>query len=232
MITLYTFGPYFGLPDGSPFVTKAMILLKFAGLPYEENRNGYGRAPKGKLPYIDDDGVTVADSTFIRFHIEKKYGFDFDIGLTPEQKAAAWAIEKMCEEHLYFAALGARWLDEVNFAKGPVQYFKGLPLPLRMIMPRLLRRKIKKTLELQGLGRHTQAEQDELAIADIDAIAAMLGEKAFLMGGQPCGADASVFSFVAQALIPIFVTPTRTAAEKHQNLTGYRDRVLRQYFQY
>jgi hypothetical protein len=40
MITLYTFGPYFGLPDGNPFVMKAMLLLKFAGLPCEENRRG------------------------------------------------------------------------------------------------------------------------------------------------------------------------------------------------
>ena len=38
MITLYTFGPYFGLPDGSPFVVKAMLLLKFAGLAYDEIR--------------------------------------------------------------------------------------------------------------------------------------------------------------------------------------------------
>jgi hypothetical protein len=51
MITLYTFGPYFGLPDGSPFVTKAMLLLKFAGLEYSEDRGGYRKAPKGKLPY-------------------------------------------------------------------------------------------------------------------------------------------------------------------------------------
>jgi Glutathione S-transferase N-terminal domain len=78
MITLYTFGPYFGLPDTSPFVIKAMLLLKFAGLEYGEDRGGYGKAPKGKLPYLDDDGLIVADSTFIRFHIEKKYGFDFD----------------------------------------------------------------------------------------------------------------------------------------------------------
>jgi hypothetical protein len=36
MITLYTFGPYFGLPDPSPFVLKAEILLKMAelGLPH------------------------------------------------------------------------------------------------------------------------------------------------------------------------------------------------------
>ena len=72
MVTLYTFGPYFGLPDGSPFVVKAMLLLKFAGLECSENRGGYGKAPKGKLPYINDGGVIVADSTFVRFHIEKK----------------------------------------------------------------------------------------------------------------------------------------------------------------
>jgi hypothetical protein len=46
MITLYTFGPYFGLPDGSPFVIKAMMLLN-AGLEYGEDRGGYGKAPKG-----------------------------------------------------------------------------------------------------------------------------------------------------------------------------------------
>ena len=31
MITLYTFGPKFGLPDPSPFCMKALVLLKMAG---------------------------------------------------------------------------------------------------------------------------------------------------------------------------------------------------------
>jgi len=231
MITLYTFGPYFGLPDGSPFVTKTMLLLKFAGLPYQENRQGYGRAPKGKLPYIDDAGIIVADSTFIRFHIERKYGFDFDAGLTPAQKAAAWAIEKMCEEHLYLALLATRWLDDANFARGPAQFFKAVPMPLRPIVQSLVRRKVAKTLKLQGFGRHTPTEQNDLAIADINALASLLGEKAFLMGDQPCGADATVFAFVAGFLTPVFVTPIRSAVEKHQNLVNYRDRILQHYFQ-
>jgi hypothetical protein len=42
MITLYTFGSYFGLPDRSPFVTKAMLLLKFAGLELSEDRVSQG----------------------------------------------------------------------------------------------------------------------------------------------------------------------------------------------
>jgi glutathione S-transferase len=106
-----------------------MLLSKFAGLEYSENRGGYGKAPKGKLPYINDGGLSVADSTFVRFHIEKKYGFDFDAGLTSEQRAAAWAAEKMCEEHLYFALVATRWLDDANFAKGPAQFFKTVPMP-------------------------------------------------------------------------------------------------------
>jgi glutathione S-transferase len=220
MITLYTFGPYFGLPDPSPFVMKAMLLLKFAGLAYSEDRGGYRKAPKGKLPYINDDGLVVADSTFIRFHIEKKYGFDFDAGLTPEQKAEAWAIEKMCEEHLCFALIATRWLDDANFAKGPMQFFKAVPMPFRPIVQGLVRRKIKNTLKLQGFGRHTPAERDELAIADIDALAALLGSKPFLMGENPCAADAAVLAFVSGYLTPVFETPIRTIKISSATATG------------
>jgi glutathione S-transferase len=74
MITLYTFGPFLGTPDSSPFVMKAMVLLKLAGLEYREQGGGIFRAPKGLLPFIDDDGEVVADSTFIRFQIEASHG--------------------------------------------------------------------------------------------------------------------------------------------------------------
>jgi glutathione S-transferase len=230
MITLYTFGPYFGLPDASPFVIKAMLLLKLAGLAYSEDRGGYRKAPKGKLPYINDDDVIVADSTFIRFHIEKKYGFDFDTGLTPDERAVAWAAEKMCEEHLYWAMVATRWLDDANFAKGPAQFFKGVPMPLRPIIQRLVARKVKKILNFQGFERHTPVERDALAIADINALAALIGDKAFLMGEKPCGADATVFAFVASFLTPVFDTQIRTAAERHRNLAAYKDRISRVYF--
>jgi hypothetical protein len=32
----------------------------------------------------------IADSTFIRAHIERKYGFDFDAGLSQQGRAQAW----------------------------------------------------------------------------------------------------------------------------------------------
>jgi hypothetical protein len=80
MITLFNFGPAFRLTDPSPFVMKTEILLKMANLPYRTDNSRFPRAPKGKLPYIDDGGEIVADSTFIGWHLEKKYGIDFDVG--------------------------------------------------------------------------------------------------------------------------------------------------------
>jgi glutathione S-transferase len=230
MITLYTFGRYFGLPDGSPFVTKAMMLLKFAGLPYREDRGGYGKAPKGKLPFIEDEGVTVADSTFIRFHIETKYRFDFDAGLSAEQKAVAWSVEKMCEDHLYWAMIDARWIDDANFVEGPAHFFDPMPMLVRPFIRAVMRRRVAKCLRMHGLGRHTTAEIAELAIRDVAALAVLLGDKPYLMGDEPCGADASMFGIVAGILTPVFKTSIRTAAEGHSNLVAYRDRVMRRYF--
>src|SRR6202790_4429473 len=78
MITLYGFGPGFGLPEISAFVTKTEVQLKMAGLAYRKERAMPPASPKGQLPYILDEGERIADSTFIRAHIEGKYGFDFD----------------------------------------------------------------------------------------------------------------------------------------------------------
>ncbi len=124
MITLYGFGPAFGLPDPSPFVTKVDVLLKMAGLEFRTDANGFRKAPKRKLPYIDDGAILVADSTFIRWHIEKKYGFDFDAGLSAEQRAVAWAFEKMAEEHLY---IRAGWMTRIS-TRGRASFSSRRPL--------------------------------------------------------------------------------------------------------
>ena len=230
MITLYTFGPQFGLPDPSPFVTKAEMLLKLAALPYKTDITGFGKAPKGKLPYIDDDGERIADSTFIRWHIEKKYGFDFDRGLTAEQRAVAWAFEKMVEDHLYWALVDARWVDDGNFNKGSRNFFHKVPAPVRPIVIAIVRRQVRKSLYAQGMGRHSPAEMARLATRGVDAIADYLGEKPYFMGGEPTGVDATMFGFVAGALCPLFDTPIRTAAERHDNLKRYVGRMTARYY--
>jgi glutathione S-transferase len=230
MIILYTFGPYFDLPDPSPFVMKAEVLLQMARLPYETDTNGFNRAPKGKLPYISDDGEIVADSTFIRLHIEKKYGFDFDAGLSAPERAIAWAFEKLCEDHLYWPGLHARWMVDANFDKGPRQFFQAVPAPLRPLVMLMARRQFRRNLWGHGMGRHSVAEMEQLGTRSIDAIADFLADKPYLMGKAPCGADATIFPFMAHALCPLFDTAIRTRAEQRPNLVAYRDRLMNQYF--
>lgn len=230
MITLYTFGPAFGLPDMSPFVTKAEMLLKLAGLAYKTNSRGFRRAPKGKLPYIDDDGERVADSTFIRWHIEKKYGFDFDKGLDAEQRAVAWAFERMFDDHLYWAFLHARWADEGNFNRGPRAYFQTLPFPMRLIVPGRARRNLVAQIHGHGMGRHSDAEIVALGTRSVDAAADFLGEKKFMMGAEPTGLDATAFAFLLGALCPVFETPLRTATERHDNVKAYVARMAERYY--
>src|SRR5438105_12996460 len=103
MITLYGFGAGFGLPEISPFVTKTEVQLKMARLDYRKERAMPPASPKGQLPYILDDAQSIADSTFIRAHIQAKYGFDFDAALDLRQRAEAWPSGRMMEHHVDWA---------------------------------------------------------------------------------------------------------------------------------
>ena len=230
MITLYRFGPFLGAPDSSPFVIKVMMLLKLAGLEYRAEQGNPLKAPMRFLPYIEDDGVRVADSTLIRRYLERKYGCDFDARLTGDQRAQAWAVERMCEDHLYFAMLHDRWLDAGNFRKGVGTMFGMIPAPVRPVAKLVLRRMNAARLRGQGLGRHSKATIEELASCDVAALSALLGNKPYLMGDEPCGADASVFGIVTSILTPPLESPLRDAMGRHRNLVAYRDRVTDRYF--
>lgn len=233
MITIYGFGKTTALPDLSPFVIKAMTLLKMAGLDYtvDTSTGGFRRAPKGKLPYIDDDGVIVADSTLIRFHLEKARGIDFDAGLSPEQRAQSWAYEKLCEDHLMWISARHRWQDDDNFARGVGAFFdKVIPAPASPIVKWVLRRNLTKRFWHQGVGRFNETELALLGARDIESLALAIGEKPYLMGEAPCGADAAIFANIALLMDAATVSPTRDAALAKPNLVAYRDLMMQRYF--
>jgi glutathione S-transferase len=230
MIILYAFGPAFGLPDPSPFVMKSQVQLKMAGVPYRFERGAPPTAPKGKVPYIQDGPERIGDSTFIRAHIEKEYAFDFDLGLSTEQRAQAWAIERMLEDHLYFALIHARWMDDENFAKGPAHFFDAVPEDAREAVRTQARERVRQNLIGHGLGRHRDDEIVELGARSLAALSVSLGDKSYLFGDAPCGADATAFGMAASILAPFFEAPLRNRAESHANLVAYCDRMMRQYY--
>ena len=171
-----------------------------------------------------------AISTFIRWHLETKYGVDFDRGLSAEQRAVAWAFEKMAEDHLYWTLVEARWLNDGNFQKGPSVFFQRVPAPVRPIVIAMIRRQVRKSLRAHGMGRHSLDEIARLGVRGVDSIADYLGTKPYFMGSEPSGADATIFAFVAGLLCPHFETPIRTAAERHDNLKRYVGRMTARYY--
>lgn len=228
MITLHAFGPALGLPDPSPFVRKTMLQLVMSGLPFRVSTGfaGFRKAPKGKLPWIDDDGVAVADSAFIRRHLETAHGIDFDAGYDAHERAVAFAVERMLEEHFYFAGVYYRWIHPPAWAVAKPAMFARMPALLRAVVPELGRRKAATMLQAQGMGRHSPDEIVRLADADLAAVEAILGDKPFLLGDRPCGADCTVAAFTATASVPPYASPLKDAVLARPRLIAHRDRVI------
>jgi glutathione S-transferase len=226
MITLYGAGEGFGLPEISPYVAKTEVQLKMAGVPFVKVRANPDQSPKGQVPFIDAGGVWIADSTFIRGYVERTYGVDFDEGLDAAQRAQAWAIERMMENHFAWTLVRERWLDPENFAKGPAHLFDGAPKGVREMVLEEVRRNVWAV----GIGRHSELEVLALAVRSLAAVSAILGDKPYLFGARPCGADATVFAMLAGTLTPFFAGEIRRRAEGFGNLVAYVDRLMAQFY--
>ena len=175
-----------------------------AGLRYRKEKAMPDASPKGQLPFIVDDGEKIANSTFIRAHIEAKYGFDFDAGLDASARAQAWAIERMLENHFGFASGYFRWLDPVNFAKGPAHFFDHAPEAIRNSLCRDVQARVADNMKAVGIARHAPDDIARLGERSLMALSVLLGDKAYLFGDRPCGTDATAFAMLAAVLTPFF----------------------------
>jgi len=232
MITLYQYPPAFGIPSASPFCVKAEVLLKMAGVGYRSRLLSDPRkAAKKKLPYIDDDGTIIADSAFIRWHLEERHGADFDGRLTARDRAASDAFVRMIEEHLYWILVYSRWIEPDNWARLRTEFFAELPGLLRPLITRIIQKKVVRNLDGQGIGRHSREEIYRLGAADLDTLATWLADKPFFMGEQPSAADATVYGFLASIIRPgELPSPLRDAAIATPAFMGYCERMEQRYF--
>jgi glutathione S-transferase len=236
MITLYQFQSCLGVQNPSPFCLKLETYLRMADLPYEVASDAdVLKAPKKKLPYIEDDNPngtkTIADSSFIINYLKQTYGDPLDAQLSPSEQAIALAFQRLIEENLYWAIVYSRWAEDDNWAVVRKLYFSDLPPVLRSFVPSLARRDALRSLYGQGMGRHSKAEIYDIGQRDIKALSDFLSAKPFLMGENPTSLDATGYAVVANLIRIELPSVLSDYARQLDNLQGYCDRMESRFWQ-
>ncbi len=232
MLTLYQFEPAWGLPNASPFCMKLETYCRMTHLDYQVDTSAdvLKKAPKGKLPYIEDKGQIIADSNLIIEYLKTTYGDPLDGHLSPAEAAIALAMRRLIEENLYWALVYSRWINEENWPKTKDVYFSELPFPLHLLVPKIARNTVTQSLKGHGMGRHTESEIYQIAALDIQALSDFLHDKPYFMGDQPTTLDASAYSCLANILSDTLISPLRDKAVELGNLVSYCDRMHNTYY--
>jgi len=122
-----------------------------------------------------------------------------------------------------------RWAIPETFAAGPAHFFDAVPEPMREKVREGARARVVGTLQAQGMGRHSVDEIADLGMQSLEALSAQLGNRLWLMGEQPCGADASMTGTLA-VIFSTLNFDLRGRALALSNLAGYTDRTMARFF--
>lgn len=232
MIKLYSFGPSLNVPDPSPFVLKVNLLLTVSKQPFEvlSGTQYLQKAPKGKLPYIEDNDKTVTDSFFIEKYLKDTYKFDVNSHLSTEQKAISHLACASLEERLYWCIVYFRWVYQSNWEITKPTFFGGMPFPLNKIVPNIARKGMIKAMHGHGIGRHSEAEILQIAQAQLQAISDLIGDKEYFFNNKLCLLDITSYAMLAQILLSNMPSPLVELTKEYSNLVAFCERIHSAYY--
>ncbi len=231
MIVLHQFSPNWGLPNASPFGMKLETYLRMAEIPhtlvYEDTLD---KAPKKKMPYIEDGDRKIGDSNLIIEYLIGQYGDRTDEHLSPSDRGISLAMRRMIDENLYWCLVYSRWMDESGWAVTKPVYFGKLPPVVKQILPGVLRKGVQKSLDGHGMGRHSDGEIYSIGCRDLVALSGFLSDKPFFFGDRPTILDASAYAVVRNLLEVPIEGPLKQKAHQLENLVSFSDRMTARFY--
>lgn len=231
MIKLHQFARTWGIPNLSHFCCKLETYLRLTQIPYQIVESMPPKAPKGKLPFIEDDGKKIADSDLIIRYLIQKHGDRLDTNLSPEQRAISIAMQRLLEDHLFWITMHTRWqYSEKNWQTNKKAIFHPFPPLIRDIVASVYRVLVRRQIHGHGLGRHDSEEIFQLGRADLDALSDFLANKPYFMGDKPTQLDASAFGILVNTLACPIESPVKAHALSKQNLVGFCQRIMSECF--
>jgi len=160
-VILYQFPGREGLGSISPPCLKVEMALRLLGVEYQlvnlRRRPEVRRvSTTGRLPVLEIDGRRIPDSIAILDELER---LQPQAALWPEDPAARvrdrlW--EHFANDHVYYLGVYLRWFVPEHRERVFGAIFRGAPLPVRWIGPRMLRREFSRRIVGVGLSGKTQ----------------------------------------------------------------------------
>jgi glutathione S-transferase len=231
-IRLFAFCSGWGVPftTSAPFPLKLATWLRLAEIPYEfVIANDPNKGPKGKSPWIEIDSQRMGDSTLIIEYLQKRFGIDLDTHLNAKQRALALSVQRMLEEHYHQC-----FEHQLFFGQGSeerLQEFAAtMPIPIRWLLPTVLKRTFTTQLYARGMGRHSEDVIIAQGKSDLDALSELLGDRPYFLGEQPSSIDACVFGFLGVSLYVEGNNPLFQYGASIDNLMQYCERMRTRYF--
>jgi glutathione S-transferase len=229
-IKLFQFPRMFAIPNLSPFCCKLETWLRITRIPYEvvdtpDPRKG----PKGKLPFIEDAGVRIADSSIIVDHLVKTRGADPDARLDASQRAIALLVQRTLEEHYAFVLAYTHLVRDEGLQHTGAR-FDSVPAIIRPLIARTVRERIKKILWQQGLLRHSHEDIVEAGLRDWRAVLTVMGDGPFFFGDEPTGVDAIIFGALASSILTPIESPIRDFLRSQPGCVAYAERMRARFF--
>jgi glutathione S-transferase len=220
MLTLFSYPELYGLADNNPYGLKVYAFLRLCGLEFShEHIFDAKAAPRGQLPYIDDDGEIIGDSNEIVDHLIAKYRLSIDLDLTPAERTLDHLLRRMLDD-LYWVMSYSRWHDPRYW---PTFRDEILRTHSQVTGADLegAREYNGKRYYYQGIGRYPPEGVYKRGLADLAALASLLGAGPFLFGQRPHGADAACYGFLANIFHYPIDTPLRIFIAAHHELRRY-----------
>jgi glutathione S-transferase len=230
MLVVHGGRPGWGVADVSPACLKLKTYLQMASIPFQSRPGLPFRGPTKTIPYVEDDGKAVGDSSVIIAHLKTRYGDPLDAKWSAEDLARGHALQTIVESSLYWLMLCVRWERDDSFAAISSVLGEGLPALARPLIMRSIRAGIKKRTWAEGTGRISEEARQCRGKADIDTIAAFLGNRHYVLGDTPSSYDATVYGHLANVLAFPAESPLKAYAASKKNLVDYCGRIRERYW--
>jgi len=199
---LHQFAPYGPFASASPFCEKVYRAFAYKGVAIDISNTPPQNVAKvspqtKKLPVVDVAGQRIGDSSEALAWLETNHPEPRLIPEDPRDAALVHMLEDYADEGIYPIAVYYRWMVDENFAPFRDKTFGSIPAPLRGAVVRMVRGKVRKQLDGQGVGRQTPATIDDRLREHVAAIGARVADGGWLVGDHLTTADLSVFCMLA-----------------------------------